>query len=519
MEPEKQNNGLLTSWKEISAYLKCGVRSCIRWEKERGLPVHRMADAPGSRVFAYKHELDRWLADQLDAGNGEVAQEQKGARGRKRFNPLWLLLFVPALAGLYFLLRPSPGPAPYQTGIFNIITTEPASPGRMRVWKATRSGEYKNIWGMTSSRFNTVMHTTIASGDIDGDGITELAAPTYVKITVNRGEKDIVYYGIFVNFYKEGKRGLWKTTFYSEADFITEDLDFRDNQIILTNLDDDLGNEIVLKTATGLGVLDYKKETGEIKLAAVTHTLLKGKSLGLRAVAAARLDGSDRNKIVVTADEIPEKPALDSADASWLLLVSYGPEGLNVARAVPVQAKFRPYALGIGDVNKDGVREIYALAGRTIDSSGASLLLGWDAQGGNGHEILLPGTETGPADVAALAVGDLTFDPGDDILVACRPGRLLLYSWREKGLELFRDFTVPTPGVSINAVGFADTDSDNRAEIIVAGAATPALAGGGRFYLEVLGFRELAAEIFPKWKRVGGEAGEGEVAFFEIARK
>lgn len=55
-------DGRLVSWKEIAAYLGCDVRTCLRWEKERGLPVHRPGGQPGPRVFAWKHELDQWLA-------------------------------------------------------------------------------------------------------------------------------------------------------------------------------------------------------------------------------------------------------------------------------------------------------------------------------------------------------------------------------------------------------------------------------------------------------------------------
>ncbi|MDD8025328.1 MAG: FG-GAP-like repeat-containing protein [Acidobacteriota bacterium] len=56
-----ENNGRLVSWKEIAAYLGCDVRTCLRWEKERGLPVHRPGGQPGPRVMAWKHELDQWL--------------------------------------------------------------------------------------------------------------------------------------------------------------------------------------------------------------------------------------------------------------------------------------------------------------------------------------------------------------------------------------------------------------------------------------------------------------------------
>lgn len=50
----------LESWKEISAYLNREVRTARRWEKERGLPVHRF---PGKRscVYAWAAEVDEWL--------------------------------------------------------------------------------------------------------------------------------------------------------------------------------------------------------------------------------------------------------------------------------------------------------------------------------------------------------------------------------------------------------------------------------------------------------------------------
>jgi len=53
-------NNLLTSWKEIAAYLGVDERTCQRWEKKYGLPVRRMEDTPRSRVFAHKEDLDFW---------------------------------------------------------------------------------------------------------------------------------------------------------------------------------------------------------------------------------------------------------------------------------------------------------------------------------------------------------------------------------------------------------------------------------------------------------------------------
>jgi hypothetical protein len=53
---------LLRSWKEIAAYLGCDIRTCHRWEDQRGMPVHRAEGAETrSPVFAYKDELDAWF--------------------------------------------------------------------------------------------------------------------------------------------------------------------------------------------------------------------------------------------------------------------------------------------------------------------------------------------------------------------------------------------------------------------------------------------------------------------------
>ena len=54
---------ILESWKEISVYLGRSEKTCRRFEKELGLPVHRLEDSPKARVFAYKEEIDRWIKE------------------------------------------------------------------------------------------------------------------------------------------------------------------------------------------------------------------------------------------------------------------------------------------------------------------------------------------------------------------------------------------------------------------------------------------------------------------------
>lgn len=67
---------ILSSWKEISAYLKRTTRTCQRLEIEMGLPVHRLDGSPKARVFAYPDEIDAWLADKAH----ERARERGGGR-------------------------------------------------------------------------------------------------------------------------------------------------------------------------------------------------------------------------------------------------------------------------------------------------------------------------------------------------------------------------------------------------------------------------------------------------------
>jgi TolB-like protein len=50
----------LDSWKEIAAYLNRGARTVQRWEREEGLPVHRLQHEKLGSVYAYKSELDAW---------------------------------------------------------------------------------------------------------------------------------------------------------------------------------------------------------------------------------------------------------------------------------------------------------------------------------------------------------------------------------------------------------------------------------------------------------------------------
>ena len=60
MSINPQTSRVLTSWKEIAAYLGKGVRTVQRWEQQLGLPIRR----PGLArhvVIGVPAELDAWV--------------------------------------------------------------------------------------------------------------------------------------------------------------------------------------------------------------------------------------------------------------------------------------------------------------------------------------------------------------------------------------------------------------------------------------------------------------------------
>ncbi|HEY5048891.1 MAG TPA: hypothetical protein VII49_12820 [Rhizomicrobium sp.] len=59
-EPQTPNRRL-RSWKEIAAFFESDESTVRRWEKDRGLPVHRGPGGAGTKVFAYAAELTQWL--------------------------------------------------------------------------------------------------------------------------------------------------------------------------------------------------------------------------------------------------------------------------------------------------------------------------------------------------------------------------------------------------------------------------------------------------------------------------
>jgi hypothetical protein len=89
MMDDQKKRDLLRSWKEIAAYLDIDVRTCRRWEKDHGLPIHRINRDVKSSIFAYKKELDEWL--ELKANYKTKAKGRKLLRFSRRMRFILLI--------------------------------------------------------------------------------------------------------------------------------------------------------------------------------------------------------------------------------------------------------------------------------------------------------------------------------------------------------------------------------------------------------------------------------------------
>jgi hypothetical protein len=119
-----QHGRRLDSWKAIADYLGRDVRTAMRWAKDQGLPVGRVAGGKGRSVFAYTDEIDAWLKghpasnDQLEVQSAEREIPGDAANGTHR---RWLaaasVVVIAAAAALTASLVGAGSPAAFQFSV------------------------------------------------------------------------------------------------------------------------------------------------------------------------------------------------------------------------------------------------------------------------------------------------------------------------------------------------------------------------------------------------------------------
>jgi hypothetical protein len=78
----------LTSWKEIAAYMRCGVRTVQRYEREFGLPVRRPTGKLRGAVMATRAEIDAWVAAGPIRKAFQLVRVEQNSRTRSQTNKI-----------------------------------------------------------------------------------------------------------------------------------------------------------------------------------------------------------------------------------------------------------------------------------------------------------------------------------------------------------------------------------------------------------------------------------------------
>jgi hypothetical protein len=167
---------VLHSWKEIADCLGVTVRSAQRWEKESGLPVHRLGTGLRARVFAYEAELLAWRSRiqqpppaAQDAGSGPPETAPPEDRRWKPKPGLWLAAGVALAAVAAAVVGYDPGlipalrePAAWRFAGRRLTVLD----GKRRVcWEKHFPGSLENMEGLAE---------TALVDDIDEDGDAEV---------------------------------------------------------------------------------------------------------------------------------------------------------------------------------------------------------------------------------------------------------------------------------------------------------------------------------------------------------
>lgn len=154
----------LSSWKEIAAHLGVTERTAQKWERELGLPVHRLPGERG-RVTAWSDELDHWRVSVLDKPSWWVSLKFWHAAGAAGV----FILAAAALAGAvmgWLRLHHGP-PVQFRLDVQTLIVTDER--GR-EAWRKTFDEPF--VRDLTAE----VMHALrlVSFADLDGDGRTEM---------------------------------------------------------------------------------------------------------------------------------------------------------------------------------------------------------------------------------------------------------------------------------------------------------------------------------------------------------
>ncbi len=395
--------------------------------------------------------------------------------------------------------KPTPSAPLLDLNDYNIVTAQPDGEGHLHVWGYT-GVTYEKIWTAEE-----VHHSSVAIGDLDGDGITrEIVGPTSCRIQgkPGKGPKNTSYYKYFINVYKEDfdaseyEMGIWRSTYYDDLDNNIKETNHWKTDIAIANVDGDSLNEVVLVTANYIAIFKYDPakiyaytgETGAFQRIALLRPAdsVGEASLVLNSVACGNIDDDDEDEILISAN-VPGTGVNQSYILAYEYDVANTVSGLNL-----IDFKFMDDArLGhesfrIADLDGDGINEFCSTA-YVYDENGVyqSYVFIWEQTEGewysNRYSFWVDSETDWPwnhLDTAELISTSL----GDEIVISLgHRGKLIRYECIRDGNGDFQLFLAGEifvdPFFNIGNVNIADTDGILGNEIVIGGTRLEVYSG------------------------------------------
>ena len=416
-------NRRLDSWKEIAEYLGRDIRTVIRWEKEKCLPIRRIPGGKRPAVFAYTQEIQTWMVGQdvadeqaaaspppfgTDQPAARDASEPPAEAASPRRRPLRYRAALGVAATLVLL-----------AGVALVANrVQHAGPRLPALQRPLQFGRADYSVGAPRG---------IVVGDFNSDQRLDLA------VTDSRNGQVVVLLG-------DG-HGAFPSRVVTRTSIKAPE------HIAAGDFDGDGRLDIVVTSFYGSSVVEVLRGNGDGSFRPGAQLDAGGRS---RWVAVGDVNGDSRPDLIV------------AASLAGKLIVKFGHGDGTFADGGEYEAEQDVAALALADVNRDGWLDVIASDYRTATGNSVSIYLN------RGDGTLAPRrrftTGSGPL---GLAVADLNHDGVLDIVTANFPKKCSVLLGRV-GVQFAEPVDFEADG-SNGFVEVADLDRDGQPDVIVLG--------------------------------------------------
>lgn len=237
---------LFGSWKEIAGYFDVSVKTCQRWEKSHGLPVHRLADSSKSNIFVYQDEFEEWLKSSLVKKHLRAIPSPADPDSERRRIPKWLLASFPFAAFLIlviFLSKSPPRPADFHIRAGELVILD--RKGR-ELWRydtgiegLAGEEEYRERFQKKRIRNDVLYLPLLVIRDLNGDHLPEVI---FALHTLNLSDSDSLvildHRGHLIARVPTGRQMVYGNTTYPD--------EYNIYGLVIDDLQDDGLGEILL---------------------------------------------------------------------------------------------------------------------------------------------------------------------------------------------------------------------------------------------------------------------------------